>query len=469
VPGTPLQVLSLSQADELEAAIEAGVDGLGATWQGQGGGDEIEAITLAMDAPVKYAPDANQTFALSDRIGRRGAQSDATNKDLATRWAWSGQLIGSAPRSVYAAMCSLFVAPGASSAWMFDGYAPTGPFAAYDMTKAGDALRKGGLQAEVIDAPGGSAQAWRERAARPVSASLLLVNTMGNADFFDLQPGRCGPGDVPILMQPSALHIVHSWSATAPSERSTIAGRWLERGVYFYCGSVHEPFLSAFLPPMSVMTRIGLGAPWGAAMRHDNGPVWKIAILGDPLTLGGGGSARVAGEPALAGATELAGGLREALTKDDYAEAFRMLVLSGRDADLAKLVPVVLAQKREKLTPEAAAWAILPLFRQQRSSELLAMYRQLDSARASEGDLRDALWLAAYPLLPAADDSLLDLLRTNLRADMLGRDAAFLATAVRAKRGNDAATRMLNDVRATIIDGAQRQAFEQALTSSPSR
>lgn len=77
--------------------------------------------------------------------------------------------------------------------------------------------------------------------------------------------------------------MIHSWSAAAPDDTNTVAGRWLENGAYAYVGSVNEPFLSAFIPPKLMVDRLKRGAPFLIAARQLESPPWKVATIGDPL------------------------------------------------------------------------------------------------------------------------------------------------------------------------------------------
>ncbi len=49
--------------------------------------------------------------------------------------------------------------------------------------------------------------------------------------------------------RPTVVSIIHSFSAADPLDPSTIAGRWLENGVYIYFGAMNEPYLNAFRCP----------------------------------------------------------------------------------------------------------------------------------------------------------------------------------------------------------------------------
>ena len=75
-----------------------------------------------------------------------------------------------------------------------------------------------------------------------------------------------------------------------PATWTPSPARGSQRGAYAYVGSVHEPFLQAFVPSPKLAMRLAAGLPLGAAARLDDGEPWKISILGDPLiTLGKAG------------------------------------------------------------------------------------------------------------------------------------------------------------------------------------
>jgi hypothetical protein len=86
---------------------------------------------------------------------------------------------------------------------------------------------------------------------------------------------------------PTAVLIIHSFSATDPNDPQTIAGRWLANGAFIYFGAMHEPFLQSFRPPMQVAGMIAEGLPLGAANRRSPpepfGQPWRLVYLGDPL------------------------------------------------------------------------------------------------------------------------------------------------------------------------------------------
>ncbi len=446
---------TVEEADEYCGKVETEIAALPLSWNALG--DDIDAVTLATNTPAKLDKGGHDFLAMTDRVGRAGHGTEVPE-----RWAWAGQVHGAAREATYRAMCALFLTH--SSAFLFDGYPDAAPWNAYDCTKAADMLKQElEFRTEVLDTPKQSADAWRLRASRPVDADLIFVTTKGNADFFDLNPGQCKPGDVPILSHPSAVHIVHSWSSLFPGLRDLLAGRWMERGTYFYVGSVHEPYLNAFLPTPMLAARMCSGAPWGAAVRQDSGPCWKVAVFGDPLIVYTRAYIATDRQLPLEGAQELGGSLRDDLKNDRFDAAFRALVLTGRDDTLAALVPAILKEKRDKISPAAAELTVLPLFREKKLEDLAAMYAFLDKPRAESPILRDALWLAAYPRMAAPTDAWLSLLRMNLRKDQLTRDATAVAAAIVRTKNAEAGDEFLRQTRAQLTDKAQQEAIDAAL------
>src|SRR5262245_54275362 len=299
------------EAEVLEDAAEAAATASGLTWRGLG--DDLECVTLCLNVPPRIVRDTKTLLAVTDKVGRLGKGFETRE-----RWAWCGQVFGTPAETAYRAMCSLFLE--FDSAFIFDGYPNSAPWNDYSGGVAAKVLREAGIAVEVHSEPRNGAADWRGRAARVVDAGLILLNTKGYVDYFELGTGQCKSGDVPFLTRPVAAHVVHSWSAIAPAARHTVGGRWMERGVFVYAGSVQEPFLNAFMPTPAVAARLLMGAPFGAAIRLDSSPPWKINVLGDPLYTYGPAALRVEEAPTLEGATDVAAGLRDALTADKYEE-----------------------------------------------------------------------------------------------------------------------------------------------------
>ncbi|MEO1533946.1 MAG: hypothetical protein AAFS11_00105, partial [Planctomycetota bacterium] len=333
-------------AARLVEQIEAGCERTGLPWREQG--DAIEAVTLCLNTGVKlrasFSENQAEHFALTDLVGRHGALA-AGRLRPSERWAWSGQITGDAASAVYQAMCSLFYEPG--SAWLFDGYPDEEPWNAYDASRAATLLESAGFDVVTIDQPRGTHDDWLLSAARAVAADVVFVNSKGRPSDFDLTRGRGSYRDAPMLALPSVVHFVHSWSATRPSDRKTVAGRWRERGAFAYVGSVHEPFLQAFVPTPAVAGRLLSGAPLGAAVRADAaGALWKIAVLGDPLLVFAKPRPRSDASLPLS-AAPLRRLLSEATGKGEFAEAVSLLVMLGDDAKAVELADAVLADAPE--------------------------------------------------------------------------------------------------------------------------
>lgn len=448
---------TVPEADDYCGKVETEVAALPLQWKALG--DDIDAVTLATSIPAKLDKGGHEFLAMTDRVGRLG-----TGTDVPQRWAWAGQVHGSARESAYRAMSAVFLTH--TSAFFFDGYDDSPPWNAYDCTRAADALAEQlKVKTEVMDKPRQGAGDWRMRASRAVDADLIYVTTKGNADFFDLSPGQCKPGDLPVLARPSAVHIVHSWSSLFPGSRDLLAGRWMERGAYFYVGSVHEPYLNAFLPTPMLTARMFSGACWGAAVRQDSGPCWKVAVFGDPLLVNTEAWHTTDAPLPLEGAAELGTSLRDDLKAGRYEPAFRALVMVGRDGDLAKVVSALLKddEKRSKLTPAAAGLAILPMLRAGQQEDIASAYALLDRPTAQNPTLRDALWLAAYPRMSAPSETWLNALKVNLRKDQIARDATAVAAAIARTKNKEAAEEFLRTTRANQTDKALQDAMDAAL------
>jgi hypothetical protein len=279
-------------------------------------------------------------------------------------------------------------------------------------------------------------------ASRPIDPGLILVTTMGNADFFDLgQNNRCYPGDLPMLDRPAMLHFVHSWSLSSPGTARTIGARWFERGVYAYAGSVQEPFLSAFVPTPDVAARVSSGVPWGQAVRVEGAPVWRIAVFGDPLITAGPTSGLKRGEGALPleGASDLDAALKSAVKEKDFASALRLMAMLGRDEDAARLVGAIMASPDAALSPEAAALAIGPAFRSGDLGMMIGVQQRMAGSEAKQPRAADLVWNMSRARMNGlendARDRVLDALRVAVRPEQVGPDGVELTRWLRQYRG----------------------------------
>lgn len=459
VQGPVDRACSPDDADALSREVEQAAEASGYSWRGMG--DDLEAVTLCVGVPNRIIKGPNDFFAMTDKIGRLGAGLGARE-----RWAWAGQIFGTPSHAAYMAMCGLFLEP--RGAWLFDGYEDGPPWNEFSCREAAKVLGQVKLQCEVIGPPGNDLARWQGRAARPVEAGLIFVNTKGNDDFFDLNKGRALPGDVPELTLPAAVSMVHSWSASNIGRRDRLAGRWLERGVFCYAGSVSEPYLQAFVPTPNACGRLLAGAPFGASLRQDNAPLWKIAIFGDPLYALGATGKRVGDDPALKGAASIDAGLRDMLTQGDLDRAVRVLLMQGRDDAVTKVAEAVLNDPGQKLTPEAASDCVLPAFRMSRNDLVWKIFARGGSVALHDPALLDALWLSTKPLLEGhADGALFGLMEQALRPEQAARDAGVLGRAIMQVQGIDAARAMFERIKNATTDSKLKEAMGRAANSPP--
>lgn len=421
--------MTSDEVDLLASEVALAAQQTGLSWDALG--DQLDAIALCLNTPVKFTAfdgTQEQVLAVTDRLGRTAG---------ATRWAWASQVPGAHRDAAYRAMCSLFLPP--TRAWLFDGYPTQGePWTTWDLTSAAPVLERMGLAPRVMDGRGAGVRDWRLAASRPLDADLVIVNTRGNAPWFELNPGRAWMGDIPMLERPAAVHFTHSWSASRAGQRETIAGRWLDRGAFAYVGSVSEPFLHAFIPGPILTNRFAASYPWAAAPRHDGpvqgiGDVWKIAVMGDPLFTPGDPGRRIDQPLPFDALDDLAAQAAEAVRSRAFERAIDLLVRLGRDGDAARLVTAIVEQQPDALTPALAEASIPAVFRAGSVGTLETLYRALPPERQADAELRDYLWLALRPVLEASSGTefttRLSLLLSNIRDDQRPSDAFDLAVA----------------------------------------
>ncbi|MFT3687201.1 MAG: hypothetical protein QM783_20145 [Phycisphaerales bacterium] len=389
-PAAPGADYGLSAADKLSATITAHLTVQKIPFSVLG--DQIDAVTLCYDVPArvmvgkKDAPanpipqivaKPDEALSLTDIIGRE------TENNRVTRWAYAAQVTGNHAAAAYRAMCAIFLQP--TSAAAFNGYERTGEFGKYNPADAVTALKTAGLTTTLLDRPSQSAEDWRQWssgsfAAREVTGvtpppggaltnDLFLVNTMGNNDFFQLQPGLCYAGDVPFLSLPAVVAFNHSWSLQYSGRPTTVGGRWLDRGAYIYVGSVHEPWLSAFTTPNTFAKRLTEGWPLAAAARilptdkfdvpgapptHPFSSPWRVAVLGDALWTLGPALKRADAIPTIAGSVDVGAALPGDLRARKYADALDTLCALGRESDAARLARASLTDEPDKIDNAAA-------------------------------------------------------------------------------------------------------------------
>ena len=272
--GKPNQTLNNTQWKTLQTAITKAVESTGFFYSQLA--DPIDTITIVRELAVKYqSPQKkDEQLAVTDGLGR------LFNGE---RWAVVGWIYGSEVRSIYQAMCAIFL--DSQTAMLYDSYPKEGNWAKYEMEEAARELKTIGLNVELVQKPESSLEKWRSLASKPWTFDLILMNSKGYPKSFQVGNGDASVEDLPKLQFPAAIHMIHSWSASDPDDRNTVSGRWLVNGAYAYVGSVHEPFLSAFIPPKLMVDRLKRGTPFLIAARQLESPPWKVATIGDPLML----------------------------------------------------------------------------------------------------------------------------------------------------------------------------------------
>jgi hypothetical protein len=241
-------------------------------------GDECDFVTLAADYPYEFevtSPPVTGRFSFDDRLGFVPRSNQ--------RWAYTGRLMGDPVTSAYRAMCSLFLQP--DSALLIDTYEPNGDFMLYGMTTARRTLTSH-MRVSAFSGVEAGIDGWRHVFRPENRAGLLLINSSGIPEKFNVRGGIGGLGDIPDGV-PSIVHMIHSHSADNPKNSKTIAARWLEGGVFLYFGAMEEPYLTSFRSATLIADLMVEGIPLSAAFRQspmeDFGNPWRLVLLGDPL------------------------------------------------------------------------------------------------------------------------------------------------------------------------------------------
>lgn len=272
--GSPNDRLNSEQWQSLKTTVQNLVKNTGYPYAALG--DAIDTITIVRQLAVKYQSptNINESLAVTDGLAR---------DEAGNRWAVASWIYGSPARSVYQAMCSIFI--DSKNALFYDSYPKEMPWLYYEMDSAASQLTQVGLNVKLVQQPEAGLVGWRKLTANPLNFDLVFVNSKGDKASFDVGNGSASVQDVPKLNTPAAVHFLHSFSATTPDDRDTVAGRWLENGAYVYVGSVDEPYLTAFIPPKLMVRRIILSVPFLIAARQLESPPWKITTIGDPLMM----------------------------------------------------------------------------------------------------------------------------------------------------------------------------------------
>ena len=377
--GSPNGTLDAPGLARLENRISRLCAESGLSWEEPG--DDIDAFTICRSMPVRtkvplpraLRPDvpaapqvgSEDPIAVIDLLCRRAD---------GVRWALPGWIFGSSERSIYMAMCSLFI--DRESVLLLNTYGDTGNWKDYSIDPAAELLERAGFDvAGVHDEEAATIEAWRRLMMSGPRADVLFMNTSGSPAVMNMAQGTVGSTrDVPALSMPLALHKVHSYSLFAPDTLTTIGAKWLDRGVYAYVGSCDEPYLPAFVTPQLVATRIVNFSPFLAASRKEAGPLalpWRVVTIGDPLMLIEPPERRLRTRvprpmPDRDGLTDVRRSvleeLRSRMESSDpvvTADALRDLHLLGQDELASKLwMKMQESADRSELTPERARAAL---------------------------------------------------------------------------------------------------------------
>lgn len=418
--------------DEVQSILHTSKEAYGAI------GDTIDAITVCMSMPSRanYSGARENPVATTDLIGRNLEGS---------RYAWSGWIFGSKKQSAYMAACSLFLPR--DRYWFCNTYPETGGWENYGAGNMAEVLPKFGIKSSITEGTFNSLVKFDKGG---VAVDVIYFTSKGNPDFLELADVAVAPSWLPVLNTPAALYFVHSWSLKNPSVRSTVGGTWLDRGVYAYVGSAHEPLLQAFVPPMEVMRRTTSLIPLLPASRwfSGQGPYstpWRINTIGDPLMVCGPNTTtnrkRVAAHDRT-GCSDALVEVEEAMNRaitlpsdDTFALAVELLTRIGRDALASQLWD---AAHEQSVAGQQSARASLPaLFRMKRIDQFIIAFRMLAKPTPREQNL---LWQLAGTRVETPIDLLLD----NIRSLSSSDDLRIIAPRVESSRGRGSVLHIIN-------------------------
>ncbi len=458
--GGPNDTLASADFDRLDAGVRAALDSTKLAYSALG--DAVDAVAICRSVAAKAHPNvprerriqwpASANVAASDPL----ATTDALCRNAdGSRYAVAGWIFGPSDRAAYMAMCSLFLERG--SWWFLSGYATGEPWSVYAPDEAAKLLNGGGFTAKVTTGNQMSLSNWRKLLMGGFDADVLVMNSSGDPNWFSLHGNDRGDVlDLPFLSRPSALHLIHSWSLTRPADRYSIGGRLLERGVYAYYGSVQEPFLAAFLPPLQLAQRWGGLGPFLVSSRMLEGAldgVWRLTAIGDPLMMcivpakrivpvaalpePRGDDVRVLIRDHLAKASEAGDSATGAAPH--FAAAMRDLRILGQD-DVA--VGLWQLARSKQAAASVAADALPALFRQRSYDEFIAAYQ---SIAKPDDDARDMLWHLSSPRIASLPTPILELLRRNLRDPDVSIDLAVLLPGIDKAKGRAESDRIVSE------------------------
>ena len=441
------QALDGPQADAFCRTLESALDALGLKWSGLG--DEIDAVTLCMNAPARVDSPEHGMIAFTARVGRLGSADRQ-----APRWAWCGHVFGSPASTAADAMASIFLE--VPRVWLFDSYPAEPPWSNYALSAAAGIYRQMRLDVTINEPTNRGAAGFIQQSQGPLDAGLIAINTKGRLAEFHLSPGRLSGRDVPMLARPAAVYFIHSFSAQRPGVSTSVAGAWLRRGAFAYMGSVDEPGLQSFVPQVTFAARLGSLFPFGAAGREDGMlENRKLAVFGDPLwMLDVQPRQRVSTHPAFENAQSLETIATQAIEDADLGRAAWMLRMAGRNQTLVDLALATLRDEPARVSQAMAEASIHALFEADERRGVAAMFARLPSERQGDVLIEDLVWHALRPLLSDSEAAapLARLLSPHVRPQKLVEDARDIALALAGAGHEDEARTLLR----SVLDQARR-------------
>lgn len=456
-------VLGARRTKELKARLTRLVEEQGYSWQALGDTIDAVAICRSLAGRTSLEPMASARNIHADRHKGPYALTDTLCRhDDGARWAIAGWIWGSPGRSAYMAMSSIFL--DRSSIAFFNGYTTGGGRERYDVIDIAVKTSEAGYTTTINRGSEGDLDAWLNNSMGGLSVDVLVANSSGQPEEFNLTGGsKGGAVDVPLLARPLALHLIHSYSLQRPNDHGTVGGRFLDHGVYAYVGSVEEPYLGAFVPPDLLMRRLFSFVPFLVAGRSWDGPfasVWRLTTIGDPLMLAQPPARRLiqqAAVPVIPNAINLKDLARDQLSAlraspSETAAVISTLVMLGRDTAAVQMWNRLSGEASLAAATDAAPVALGPLFRERDFTGFLRAFDRLP-ANARRGDVLDMLWHLATPRLGSiTDPTTLGLLLVSPRSTDPSIDLE----------------RLLPHVERVLGKGAGRAAIERALKKTRS-
>ncbi|MBG84000.1 MAG: hypothetical protein CMJ40_05565 [Phycisphaerae bacterium] len=465
-------ILSASKSQLLTELVRKRCEETGLDWNTLG--DDLDAITICRNLPSRARMDLPPGTRVQ-ASGDKGKDEPLAITDLlgrmpdGRRYAIVGWINGDHIESTYIAMCSLFLKQ--ETAWLCNGYPNEGQWGQYGFDEAEKTLIDAGFACTVTN--NASVRTLRTIASGGINEDLILMNSKGNRDFFDLGNSRGTPNDIPVLNSPAALQMVHSWSLQDPSNNQTVGGRWLNHGVYAYIGSSHEPMLGAFVPPAELTRRLSMLVPFLVAGRwwDGQGPfskTWRINTIGDPLmTIGPPGLDKrkrlVPGEGASKRAIDLkvaAEQIMRTMTQSPNAEeltqALTALDLLGED-ELARQLWIF--GKQNDITSQSSASIMLgPLFRLRDTKAFVETWPAVGSTNQLD---RDMLWQLLGPrLADSSDDDVILLLESEVKGKTPSSYIEILAPQLARRFGTARVMALIRKAESRIRGGQEKKRLE---------